>query len=79
MLKLNKAGWMALIVLIVGGLNWGLVGFFDFNLVAVIFGDMTRLSRIIYSLVGLATLYTIFEGLLTYRIKWGKTHKAHPA
>ncbi len=79
MLKLNKAGWMALIVLMVGGLNWGLIGLFDFNLVAAMFGDMTRLSRIIYSLVGLATLYTIFEGLLTYRIKWSKTHKPHPA
>ncbi len=79
MLKLNKGGWMALIVLMVGGLNWGLIGLFDFNLVAAMFGDMTRLSRIIYSLVGLATLYTIFEGLLTYRIKWSKTHKPHPA
>lgn len=79
MLKLNKGGWMALIVLMVGGLNWGLIGLFDFNLVAAMFGDMTRLSRIIYSLVGLATLYTIFEGLLTYRIRWTKTHKPHPA
>ena len=79
MLKLNKGGWMALIVLMVGGLNWGLIGLFDFNLVAAMFGDMTRLSRIIYSLVGLATLYTIFESLLTYRIKWSKTHKPHPA
>ncbi len=79
MLKLNKAGWMALIVLMVGGLNWGLVGFFDFDLVAVMFGDMTRLSRIMYCLVGVAALYTIFEGLLTYRIKWTKTHKPHPA
>jgi len=79
MLKLNKGGWMALIVLMVGGLNWGLIGLFDFNLVAAMFGDMTRLSRIIYSLVGLATVYTIFEGLLTYRIKWTRTHKPHPA
>ncbi len=79
MLKLNKGGWMALIVLMVGGLNWGLIGLFDFNLVAAMFGDMTRLSRIVYSLVGLATVYTIFEGLLTYRIKWSKTHKPHPA
>ncbi len=79
MLKLNKGGWIALIVLMVGGLNWGLIGLFDFNLVAGIFGDMTRMSRIIYSLVGLATVYTIFEGLLTYRIKWARTHKPHPA
>ena len=79
MLKLNKGGWMALIVLMVGGLNWGLIGFFDFNLVTAIFGDMTRLSRVIYSLVGLAAMYTVFEGLLTYRIKSARTHKPHPA
>lgn len=79
MLKLNKTGWIALIVLMVGGLNWGLIGLFDFNLMAVIFGDMTPLSRIIYCLVGLATLYTIFESLLTFRIKWVKMHKPHPA
>ena len=79
MLKLNKGGWMALIVLMVGGLNWGLIGFFDFNLVTAIFGDMTRLSRVIYSLVGLAAMYTVFEGLLTYRIKSAGAHKPHPA
>ena len=79
MLKLKKGGWMALIVLMVGGLNWGLIGFFDFNLVAAIFGDMTRLSRVIYSLVGLAAMYTVFEGLLTYRLKSARTHKPHHA
>lgn len=79
MLKLNKGGWMALIMLMVGGLNWGLIGFFDFNLVSAIFGDMTRLSRIVYSLIGLAMAYTVFESLLTYKIKWAKTHKPHPA
>jgi uncharacterized protein len=79
MLKLNKGGWMALIVLMAGGLNWGLIGLFDFNLVSFIFGDMTRMSRMIYSLVGLAALYTVFESLLTYRIKWAGTHKPHPA
>ncbi len=79
MLKLNKGGWMALILLMLGGLNWGLIGFFDFNLATAIFGDMTRLTRIIYSLVGLAAMYTVFESLLTYRIKYAGTHKAHPA
>jgi len=79
MLKLNKAGWIALVVLIVGGLNWGLVGFFDFNLIAVVFGEMSLLSRVIYCIVGLATVYTIFEGLLSYRVKSTGTHKPHPA
>lgn len=52
--------WIALILLIVGGLNWLLIGVFDFNLVAAIFGDMTPLARVVYTLVGLAALYTLF-------------------
>ena len=52
--------WIALILLIVGGLNWLLVGVFDFDLVAALFGEMTPLSRVVYTLVGLAALYTLF-------------------
>jgi uncharacterized membrane protein YuzA (DUF378 family) len=48
----------ALVVLIIGGLNWGLVGLFNFNLVAAIFGDGTFLARMIYILVGIAAAYT---------------------
>jgi uncharacterized membrane protein YuzA (DUF378 family) len=47
------------VLLIVGGLNWLLVGAFDFDLVAAIFGDMSPLSRIVYVLVGLSALYQI--------------------
>jgi uncharacterized membrane protein YuzA (DUF378 family) len=50
---------IALVLMIVGGLNWGLVGLFNFDLVAALFGDMTTLSRIVYTLVGLAALYGI--------------------
>ena len=50
---------ITLILLIVGGLNWGLVGALDFNLVSVLFGDMSPLSRIVYVLVGLAAIYQI--------------------
>jgi uncharacterized membrane protein YuzA (DUF378 family) len=50
---------LTLALLIVGGLNWGLVGLFDFNLVSAIFGDMTLLSRIVYVLVGLSALWQI--------------------
>ncbi len=52
--------WIALILIIVGGLNWGLVGLFNFDLVATIFGDMSTLSRIVYSLVGLSAIYIAF-------------------
>lgn len=55
--KLNALDWIALVLVIVGGLNWGLVGIFNFDLVATIFGDMSALSRIVYTLVGLAALY----------------------
>jgi uncharacterized protein len=47
---------LALILVIVGGLNWGLVGLFDFDLVAAIFGSMSSLSRIVYVLVGLGAV-----------------------
>ena len=50
---------IALAVLIIGGINWGLVGLFDFNLVAFLFdGFSTMISRIIYSLVGIAAIVT---------------------
>jgi len=55
--KLNAFDWLALILVIVGGLNWGLVGIFKFDLVATIFGDMSSLSRVVYALVGLAAVY----------------------
>lgn len=47
------------VLLIVGGLNWLLVGAFDFDLVAALFGDMSPLSRITYVLVGLSAIYQI--------------------
>lgn len=49
----------ALTIAIIGAVNWGLIGFFRFDLVAFLFGDMSWLSRIIYALVGLCGLYLI--------------------
>ena len=49
----------ALVLTLVGALNWGLIGIFDFNLVEAIFGDMTIGSRIVYSLVGIAAVINI--------------------
>ena len=46
-------------LLAIGGLNWGLVGVFNFNLVVAIFGEMSILSRIVYALVGLSAIYDI--------------------
>ncbi|HIV86387.1 MAG TPA: DUF378 domain-containing protein [Candidatus Monoglobus merdigallinarum] len=50
---------IALILVIIGGINWGLVGIFDFNLVNFLFGEFSMISRIIYTLVGLGALWSI--------------------
>ncbi len=54
---MKKIDVMAAILLVVGGLNWGLVGMFNFDLVAKLFGELSLLSRVVYSLVGLAAVY----------------------
>ena len=57
MITLKK---LILILLIIGGINWGLVGFFNYNLVSAIFGgNLVIISRIIYAVVGLSALYAI--------------------
>ena len=50
---------IVLILVIIGAVNWGLIGFFKFDLVAFLFGQMTWLSRVVYAIVGLCGLYTI--------------------
>lgn len=61
--SLTAVDWIALVLVIVGGVNWGLVGLFNFDLVAALFGTMSTLSRIVYILVGLAALYVIYLSL----------------
>jgi uncharacterized membrane protein YuzA (DUF378 family) len=55
----NALDWIAWVLVVVGAINWGLVGAFNFNLVAALLGDMTTAARIVYGLVGLAGLYFI--------------------
>lgn len=50
---------IALVLIIIGAINWGLVGLFNFNLVDTIFGTMSVISRIIYTLVGISGLWGI--------------------
>jgi hypothetical protein len=50
---------VAVILLLVGGLNWGLIGLFQFDLVASVFGKMSTMTRGVYTLVGLAAVYRI--------------------
>lgn len=55
-------GKIAYALVIIGGLNWGLVGLLDYDLVAVLFGAASGISRIVYSLVGLSALWMLFAG-----------------
>ncbi len=67
--KLSTIDWVAIILVLVGGLNWGLVGFLKFNLVTAIFGDASIISRLVFAIVGLATIY-----LATQVMKLGKNN-----
>ena len=53
---MNIVRIISYVLVLVGALNWGLVGMFDFDLVSSIFGDMSILSRVIYSLVGVSAI-----------------------
>lgn len=59
--RLNTLDYIALAVLVIGGLNWLLIGLFKFDLVAAIFGVGSLLSRAVYLLVGLSAIYTAIE------------------
>ena len=51
--------YTSLTLVVIGAINWGLIGFFKFDLVALLFGNMSWIARIVYALVGLAGLYMI--------------------
>lgn len=51
--------YTSLTLVIIGAINWGLIGFFKFDLVAFLFGDLSWISRIVYVLVGIAGLYML--------------------
>jgi len=56
---MKKLNLLAVALLVVGGINWGLVGTTGFDLVRAVFGDMTFLSRTVYTLVGVAAIYQL--------------------
>lgn len=62
--------WFLLALVLIGAINWGLVGLFGFDLVAALFGEMSGLSRVIYTLVGLAGV-----GLLISEVSHAPTHR----
>jgi uncharacterized membrane protein YuzA (DUF378 family) len=57
--KLSAFTWLCIVLVVIGALNWALIGIFNFNLVAALFGSMSPVSRIVYIIVGLAGLYLI--------------------
>lgn len=57
----SSIDWLFLILLIIGGINWGLVGLFQLDLVATLFGADSGISRIVYTLVGIAALYILMS------------------
>jgi uncharacterized protein len=56
--RLNWLDYTAMVLVLIGGINWGLVGFFNFNLVTAIFG--ATVGNVIFAIVGLAALYAIY-------------------
>lgn len=73
--RMSTLDRVALVLLIVGGVNWGLVGLFSFDLVAAIFGPMSLLSRIVYIWVGAAALYSIYT---TVKLSSNKPYNPNP-
>jgi len=65
---------VAVVLLVVGGLNWGLVGVAQFDLVAALFGTMTAVSRVVYALVGVAALYQAVQWRAMQRRWQATTH-----
>lgn len=59
---------LTLILIIIGGVNWGLVGLADFDLVAAIFGEDSALARAVYVLVGLSAVYQIAPLTRAFRL-----------
>jgi uncharacterized protein len=70
---------ITLILTIIGGINWGLVGIADFNLVAALFGPESGLSRTVYALVGLSALYQLMPLAKAFRIDEPRAEAAHRA
>ncbi|HRX85089.1 MAG TPA: DUF378 domain-containing protein [Phycisphaerae bacterium] len=69
---------VAAVLVVVGALNWGLVGLFQFDLVAALLGDGSLLSRLVYCIVGLAGIFQAMQWKAIQR-RWSHEHAAVPA
>jgi uncharacterized protein len=57
--RITPLEWASIVLVVIGALNWGLVGLFEFDLVAAIFGRLSAISRIVYVLVAVAGVYLL--------------------
>lgn len=64
---MNYLKYLTFILVIVGALNWGLVGIFNFDLVAFLFGQMSLISKIVYVLVGISAIFTAIIAMVEYK------------
>jgi uncharacterized membrane protein YuzA (DUF378 family) len=79
----KRSVWRAIdvityVLIVIGALNWGLIGFFEYNLVATMFGEMTVLTRMIYTLVGASAIYQLLSLPGIFR-RWGTASRAAAA
>ena len=72
-MKLSAIDFVAIVLVVIGGLNWGLVGLFNFDLVQAILGGVPILARLVYILVGVAAAYTAVRSPHLARL--GKAHE----
>jgi uncharacterized membrane protein YuzA (DUF378 family) len=75
-MEMNATDKTAYVLAVIGGLNWGLVGFFKYNLVDKIFGAGSSGARVVYAIVGLAALYMLYTMLMMMSKEMNKSKKA---
>ena len=63
-MKMNSLDWIALVLVVIGGINWGLVGLFEFDLVASLLGEMTAITRAVYVIVGVSAAYMMISAAM---------------
>lgn len=76
--KLSALSWIAIVLVVIGALNWGLVGIFKLDLVAAIFGYLSAVSRIVYVLVALGGIYLIGDAARLREAGTVRTVRARP-
>ncbi len=72
MTRFTFVDWIAMVLVIIGGLNWGAIGISGFDMIAAVFGDMTIASRFIYVLIGIAAVY--LAAILVNLVRYVRQH-----